>query len=60
MTETLLTPEQVSERLAISAKTLANWRSLCIGPAYVKVGAVVRYLPQDVDAFVRSARVVTA
>lgn len=39
----LWTPEQVAERYRASEKTLANWRSLGIGPAYVKAGRRVLY-----------------
>jgi hypothetical protein len=48
-----LTPAQVSEQTGIAVKTLANWRSMStttdthVGPAFVKVGRLVRY---DADA----------
>lgn len=41
----LLTDEEVSARYRgrISVGTLRNWRTLKIGPAYVKVGKAVLY-----------------
>jgi len=44
---TWLIPQQVAERTGFATSTLANWRSLGIGPAWVKVGTRVRY---DEDA----------
>jgi hypothetical protein len=38
-----LTPAQMSERMGVSVKTLANQRSAGIGPKFVKVGSTVRY-----------------
>jgi predicted DNA-binding transcriptional regulator AlpA len=51
-----LTPVQVSERIGISVGTLANWRSESteqtpIGPAYIKVGRLVRYDEDAVKAW---------
>lgn len=55
-----LTPEQAAERLAVSPKTLSNWRSLNKGPNFFKVGATVRYLEADLLAFIDENRVITA
>jgi hypothetical protein len=40
-----MTPQQVSEHFGgtISVRTLANWRSQQVGPAYTKVGGRVLY-----------------
>lgn len=40
-----LTPAQLSARYlgTISARTLANWRSKCEGPPFVKIGGRVLY-----------------
>ena len=40
-----LTPEEVTERFrgAISTGTLANWRAMRAGPAFVKIGKSVVY-----------------
>ncbi|UQN30450.1 helix-turn-helix transcriptional regulator [Brachybacterium kimchii] len=39
----LLTAKEVADALGLSTGTLANWRSLELGPKYVKVGGRVRY-----------------
>jgi integrase len=38
-----MTPVEVAERLRISVKTLANWRSSSLGPPWLKVGGRVVY-----------------
>lgn len=50
----LLTPEEVAEKLKISANTLRKWRTLgSLGPLpFVKIGGRVRYIDEDVDAFI--------
>ncbi|MGI6879631.1 helix-turn-helix transcriptional regulator [Microbacterium sp. gxy059] len=56
-----LPPADAATFLGVSAKTLANWRSLGQGPAYVQFhGRRVAYLVEDLDAFRRANRVVTA
>lgn len=48
----LLTPQDVAERLGVSIATLATWRCTKRYPlTYVKVGRLVRYRVADVDAF---------
>lgn len=49
-----LTPQQVADRTEFAVSTLANWRSLGIGPAWVKVGTRVRYDEDAVTAWQRS------
>lgn len=55
----LMLPEQVAADLQVSVKTLANWRALNQGPAFVKVGSRVRYEPAAVEAYVASLTPVT-
>lgn len=53
-----LPPADAATFLGVSAKTLANWRSLGQGPAYVQFhGRRVAYLLEDLDAFRRANRV---
>lgn len=56
--EKFLTPAEVGRLLEVSAKTLANWRSLGIGPEYVKLGTKrsshVRYRPAAVQSYMDS------
>jgi len=46
-----LTPEELSERYrgAVSVDTLRNWRSLRVGPSFVKVGKSVLYSIVELD-----------
>jgi excisionase family DNA binding protein len=45
----LVTPDEFAAELGIPVKTLAEWRSRGIGPAYVKVGRHVRYRREAID-----------
>ncbi len=50
--KTLLTPQDVANRLGVSTTTLSTWRCTKRYPLpYVKVGRLVRYRLVDVDAF---------
>lgn len=50
-----LTPGEAGEMARVTAKTLANWRSLGIGPAYIKLspgrGGRIRYSRKAVLAW---------
>lgn len=54
-----LTTRQLAARWQCSAQTLANMRARGAGPAYVKVGRLVRYRLEDVRAW-EEARTVGA
>ncbi len=58
-TETALTERQVAEQLGLSVATLRAWRHRGKGPLYLRLGRSVRYLPSDVDDFVRASAVDT-
>ena len=51
MSKQYLTQDEVAERYRglISVRTLANWRSLRIGPKYTKVGKTVLYSENELD-----------
>ncbi|RFB78198.1 helix-turn-helix transcriptional regulator [Methylovirgula sp. 4M-Z18] len=53
MHDPLLTPEDAAEALKIGRSTLAKLRIYGGGPAYVKLGASIRYRRQDLDAFLQ-------
>ena len=53
MTE-FLTPGEVAALLRRDVRTLANWRYLGVGPAYVKTGRIL-YARRDVDAWIATA-----
>lgn len=48
---TMFTPEQLSERLQVSTKTLANWRNRKEGPPYRKIRGVVRYFSDEIEQY---------
>ncbi|GIU75777.1 MAG: hypothetical protein KatS3mg004_2864 [Bryobacteraceae bacterium] len=50
----LLNERQVADSCAISVLTLRKWRGEGRGPRYVKIGTLVRYRPEDVDAWIQS------
>jgi hypothetical protein len=50
----LMTEHEVSERLNVSVASLRRWRLLRRGPAFLKVGALVRYQPEDLEAWLAS------
>ena len=45
---------EASERLDISAATLATWRCRGKGPRYVRFGRAIRYFEADLDAYAES------
>jgi predicted DNA-binding transcriptional regulator AlpA len=53
--DSLLTERQVAERLSVSLATLRRRRCEGRPPAFVKIGASVRYRTEDIDAFVESS-----
>jgi excisionase family DNA binding protein len=49
----LLTPVQAAQILGVEVATLETWRTTKRYPlSYVKVGRLVRYKPEDVQAFI--------
>jgi len=50
----LMTEQEVSKRLNVSLASLRRWRLAKRGPAFVKVGALVRYSADDLDAWLAS------
>jgi len=51
--EQLLTPAEVVERWKniITVRTLANWRSQGVGPAFVKISDRALYRVEDIQAY---------
>ncbi len=47
-----LTRWQAAKFLGVAHGTIANWKSLGIGPAHMKVGGRVFYRLEDLEAFV--------
>jgi len=51
-TQRLLNEREVASSCSISVLTLRKWRGQKRGPQFVKIGALVRYRPVDVDAWI--------
>jgi excisionase family DNA binding protein len=54
-----LTEREVAELLGLSVATLRAWRHRGKGPRFLRLGRSVRYLPSDVNDFVRASAVDT-
>jgi predicted DNA-binding transcriptional regulator AlpA len=54
----LLNEHEVSTSCSISVLTLRKWRSQKRGPQFVKIGALVRYRPADIDAWIAAQSLV--
>ena len=52
--ETLLTEHDVARITGMSVATVRRWRLLRQGPKYLKIGAAVRYKPEDLSAWLES------
>ncbi len=50
----LLDEKMVSEVLCMSKGTLRKWRSLGIGPKWVKLGVTVRYPESDLNKYIEA------
>lgn len=54
-TKNLMTPEEVAEYLGLEVETLNVWRcTKRYNLPYTKIGRLVRYRPEDVEAFIAS------
>jgi hypothetical protein len=54
-----LTPEEVAERYRgeVSVGTLRNWRSMRVGPGFIKIGKAVLYPIAELDEWDEQNRV---
>jgi len=57
--EDMLTTRQLAEVLAVSSRTLDNWRSASRGPAYFRIEGAIRYRMSDVEAWIAGQRITT-
>lgn len=48
--------KSAAERLNLRPKTLENWRSQGLGPAFFKVGGKIQYDDADIDAWLATRR----
>ena len=59
VTQPAMTEQETADRLGLSVKTLQAWRYRRTGPKFVRFGRAVRYMPSDLDAFIRASEVDT-
>ena len=52
--EVLLNEHDVARITSLSVASVRRWRLLRQGPKYIKIGAAVRYRPEDVTAWLES------
>jgi predicted DNA-binding transcriptional regulator AlpA len=52
--ETLLNEHDVARLTGLSVASVRRWRLLRQGPKYIKLGAAVRYKPEDILAWLES------
>lgn len=49
-----LTEKEVANQITVSLASLRRWRLMQRGPRFVKVGALVRYRPEDLEQWMES------
>lgn len=49
-----LTPDDLARMWQVSAGTIANWRTNKKGPEFVRIGGLVRYHPEAVNAWLEA------
>jgi predicted DNA-binding transcriptional regulator AlpA len=50
----LLNEHDVARITGLSVASVRRWRLLRVGPKYLKIGAAVRYRPEDVETWINS------
>ncbi len=50
----LLNEFEVARMLGVSVSTMRRWRLRKVGPAYLKIGALVKYRPEAIQLFIDS------
>jgi predicted DNA-binding transcriptional regulator AlpA len=52
--EALLNEHDVARITGLSVASVRRWRFLRRGPKYLKIGAAVRYRPEEISAWLKS------
>jgi hypothetical protein len=52
--EALVTEVEAARTLNLAVHTLRNWRARQVGPAYVKLGGAVRYIPGALRDYIQA------
>ncbi len=54
MLDALLNESEVAQRLRVSVACVRRWRLERRGPKFIKLGALVRYRPEDIEQWLAS------
>ena len=52
--QTFLTEKDVAKQISVSLASLRRWRLVQRGPRFIKVGALVRYRPEDLEQWMET------
>jgi len=52
----LHTTQSAAHQLRVPPLTMSSWRATGRGPSFVKIGRLVRYRQEDLDAFIEAGR----
>ena len=52
--EDFLTEKEVAKQISVSLASLRRWRLVQRGPRFIKVGALVRYRPEDLEQWLEA------
>ena len=55
--QNFLTEKEVAKQIRVSLASLRRWRLVQRGPRFVKVGALVRYRPEDLEQWMETLTV---
>jgi len=52
--QNFLTEKEVAKQISVSIASLRRWRLVQRGPRFVRVGALVRYRPEDLQQWMET------
>ena len=52
--QSFLTEKDVAKQIRVSLASLRRWRLVQRGPRFIKVGALVRYRPEDLELWMET------
>lgn len=55
--ETVYDEQGAAEYLSVPSRTLKSWRYSGAGPAFHRMGRLIRYTERELDAYIESTRV---
>ena len=53
----LLNTEEAAPLIGVEPKTAENWRSLGVGPRFIRAGRLIKYDPADIETWKAARRV---